>query len=201
MKQNKKCIPAAALGLMALLLLTGCGDQMTQTGTQPSGTNESGVLETEWEEPSGFLEQMPAFTAKDLDGNTVTDSIFSEKDLTAVNIWGTFCTPCVDEMPQLGEWAKSLPAEIGLMGLIIDIEGDEDTEHRDLAVSITKEAGAEFTQVIANADFDGLLQCISGVPTTVFVDKSGKIVGEPIVGADVEGYKAFVEEYLNGQKN
>ncbi len=146
-----------------------------------------------------FPEQIPAFTAKDLDGNTVTESIFAEKDLTVVNIWGTFCTPCVQEMPELGEWAKSMPDNVQIVGLIADISGDEDTKRHDLAVTITEKANADFTQIIANADFASIMNWVTGVPTTLFVDKEGKLVGEPIIGADVAGYKKFVEDYFSEQ--
>jgi thiol-disulfide isomerase/thioredoxin len=141
--------------------------------------------------------QMPSFTAKDLNGDTVTDSIFAEKDLTVVNVWGTFCGPCIDEMPDLGDWARSLPDNVQIVGLIIDIDGDSDKEHLDLAETITTKAKAEFTQIIGNPDFENLFSGIIGVPTTMFVDKDGNIVGEPIVGADVDGYKKFVEDFLN----
>ena len=68
-----------------------------------------------------------------------------------------------------------------------------------MAVTITERAGAAFTQVIANNDFADILQEVVGVPTTLFVDKEGNLVGEPVVGAYVDGYKQFVEEYLSGQ--
>ena len=144
-------------------------------------------------------DKMPAFSAKDLEGNTVTDSIFGEKDLTVVNIWGTFCNPCVGEMPELGEWAKEMPENVQMVGLIVDINGEEDTEHQELAITITERAGAEFTQIIANEDFNEIMRWVTGVPTTLFVDKEGNIVGDPIVGANVKGYKNFVEEYINGK--
>ncbi len=141
----------------------------------------------------------PAFSATDLDGNTVTESIFTEKDLTVLNIWGTFCGPCIGEMPELGGWAAEMPDNVQIVGLIIDINGEEDTEHRDLAVEITEKAGAGFTNLIANMDFAPVLKDVVGVPTTLFIDGEGNIVGDPIVGANVDGYKTFVEDYLNGQ--
>lgn len=141
---------------------------------------------------------MPAFTTKDLDGNTVTESIFTEKDLNVVNIWGTFCNPCIEEMPELGEWAKNMPDNVQLIGLVSDISDENDTKHYDLAVTIMERANADFLQIIANDDFNSIMKWVTGVPTTIFVDKEGNIVGK-IVGADVEGYKSFVEEYLNGQ--
>lgn len=148
-------------------------------------------------EAERFPVQMPAFSAKDLNGNTVTESIFAQKDLTVVNIWGTFCTPCVGEMPALGEWAKAMPDNVQLIGLITDINGDDDTTHHDLAVSIMEKADADFLQIIANQDFYPIMKWITGVPTTLFVDRDGNIAGSPIVGADVEGYQKFVEDYLN----
>ena len=68
-----------------------------------------------------------------------------------------------------------------------------------MAVDITSNAGAEFTQIIANQDFAPVLKDVLGVPTTMFIDKEGTMVGDPILGADVDGYKKFVEEYLGGR--
>ncbi|MGN6711178.1 TlpA family protein disulfide reductase [Anaerocolumna jejuensis] len=144
-----------------------------------------------------LLPQMPSFTAKDLNGNTVTESIFAKKDLTVVNVWGTFCGPCIEEMPELGEWAKSMPDNVQIVGLITDIDGDSDKKHHDLAVQIVSKAKAEFTQIIGNDDLKDLLSGIIGVPTTFFVDKEGNIIGDPIVGADIDSYIKFVEEYFN----
>lgn len=143
-------------------------------------------------------EKFPSFSAKDLAGNTVTDSIFHEKDLTIVNIWGTFCGPCINEMPELGEWARELPDNVQLIGLVCDIEGDADTEHHDLAVEITEKANANFPHVVANSDFNEIMNWVTGVPTTLFVDKDGNIVGEPVIGARVQAYKDFTEAYING---
>ena len=172
---------------MTAMLFTGCKSE------------EKEVKEVKEVKEESKGAEVPSFTAQDLMGNTVTEAVFGEKDLTVVNVWGTFCPPCIGEMPELGEWARSMPDNVQLIGLIIDIEGDADTEHHDLAVEITEKADADFLQIIANEDFSEILNSVYGVPTTFFVDRSGCIVGKAIVGADVEGYKNFVEEYLNGQ--
>lgn len=143
-------------------------------------------------------ETIPSFSAKDLDGNIVTESIIGEKDLTVINIWGTFCGPCINEMPELGDWARELPDNVQLIGLVCDINGDEDKEHHDLAVEITQSANADYLNLIANNDFSSIVDWVTGVPTTIFVNKDGKLVGEPIVGAKVQAYKDFVEAYING---
>ena len=203
-KYRMMCWTGILLG--AALFAAGC--EKTSAGETDPVENQSVAAESEGNEAereeetsaaeTGFPSQMPSFTAKDLDGNTVTEDIFGEKDLTVVNIWGTFCSPCVAEMPELGEWAASMPDNVQIVGLIADISGDEDTKHHDLAVAITEKAGAQFTHIIANADFEPVMRWVVGVPTTLCVDKEGNLVGEPSVGAYVDGYKTFVEEYLNG---
>lgn len=196
----KKHATLCAILCTTLLFTTGCAGASTNENTgngvsSPAAENHA-ADETQAEQDTASF---PSFTATDLNGNTVTESIFGEKDLTVLNIWGTFCGPCIGEMPELGEWAKEMPDNVQLLGLIIDISGEEDTEHRDLAVDITQKAGADFTNLIANADFAPILKDVVGVPTTLFIDGDGNIVGDPIVGADVEGYKTFVEEYLGEQ--
>ncbi len=203
MTQNKKHIKAYATlctVLLSVAMTAGCaGAPAKSENTENTSSATAGNSTAEEAQTEQGATAFPAFTATDLDGNTITESIFSEKDLTILNIWGTFCGPCIREMPELGEWAKEMPDNIQIVGLIIDIDGEDDTEHRDLAVDITQKAGVEFTNLIANMDFAPILKDVVGVPTTLFINGDGNIVGDPIVGADVDGYKSFVEDYLSGK--
>ena len=140
--------------------------------------------------------EMPSFTTKDINGTEVDSTIFSEKKLTVVNVWGTFCGPCIEEMPELAEWAKEMGDDVQLIGIVGDINGENDTQHIELAQTIAQKANVEFTNLIPNDDFSGFMSNIIGFPTTFFVDQTGAIVGEPIVGANVKGCKKFVETYF-----
>ena len=124
------------------------------------------------------------------------DSIFKDKDLTVLNIWGTFCGPCINEMPELGAWAKEMPENVQIIGLVADIAGETDSKQIDTAKAILEKTDANFQNIIPNADFSPLLSTVVGVPTTYFINREGKIVGKPIVGAQVPKYKTFVEGYL-----
>lgn len=147
--------------------------------------------------PSGAL----SFTVKDLDGNDVASSeLFAAKDLTVVNFWGTFCGPCIGEMPELGEWVRTMPENVQLVGVLVDVADENDLATIEDATAILKDADAAFVNLIPIDGLADVVAGISAVPTTIFVDKSGNIVGDPIIGADVEGYKAFVEEYLKGME-
>ena len=146
MNQKSKWRKLCSL-LLAAAMLAGCGNTEEKIVSEVSEAEETNTAESseDTEVSIGMPKQMPAFIAKDLQGNEITESIFAEKDLTVVNIWGTFCPPCIAEMPERGEWAKEMPDNVQLVGLIVDIQGDNDTEHHDLAVMITEKAGAEFT--------------------------------------------------------
>lgn len=143
----------------------------------------------------------PSFSTVDLNGNPVTDEIFAGKDLTVVNVWGTFCGPCINEMDELAAWSQSMPENVQLIGLVSDLYSATDTETLETALAICEATGASvYPSLVSCQDFYPLLSTVVGVPTTFFVDGNGQLVGEPIVGANVPGCMAFVEAYLNGEK-
>lgn len=167
-------------------------EKATEKETEKAGEAASSQKAANFSVSEGSLE----FTAENLALESVDSSIFAEKDLTVLNVWGTFCGPCINEMPELGEWQRELPENVQIIGLVADVAGKEDKEHIELANMILEKTNARFTNIIPNNDFAELLSGVVGVPTTFFINKEGKIVGKPIVGAQVPKYKSFVEEYL-----
>ena len=167
-------------------------EKATEKETEKAGEAASSQKAANFSVSEGSLE----FTAENLALESVDSSIFAEKDLTVLNVWGTFCGPCINEMPELGEWQRPLPENVQIIGLVADVAGKEDKEHIELANMILEKTNAQFTNIIPNNDFAELLSGVVGVPTTFFINKEGKIVGKPIVGAQVSKYKSFVEEYL-----
>ena len=140
-------------------------------------------------------EKFPHFTSKDISGKEITESIFANADLTVVNVWGTFCSPCIQEMPELASWSKSMPSNMQIIGLICDVNDIDNPTLQD-ALDIVERTGADFLHIISNEDLNPILNTILAVPTTFFVDKTGKIIGEPIIGAMVEEYKSAASKYL-----
>lgn len=191
--------------LAGVTLLSACGSN----GTAAETTAQSSTMATEGSSETAKADQAAAssdeyavsaeklsFTTKNLNMEEVSDSIFADKDLTILNVWGTFCGPCINEMPELGLWAKEMPENVQIIGLVADIAGETDSQQIDTAKTILEKTGADFQNIIPNADFSGLLSNVVGVPTTYFINSEGKIVGKPIVGAQVSKYKSFVEGYL-----
>lgn len=141
----------------------------------------------------GSMQKFPAFEGKDLDGNTVkSDELFSGNTVTIVNFWFTTCNPCVGELAELDALNKELAEKGGsLIGVnTFTLDGDE------AAISEAKDVLAKKGATYQNLYFDSdgeagkFTTNIFAYPTTYVVDRSGNIVGEPIVGAITEKKQA-----------
>lgn len=152
--------------------------------------------DTEETEMTFSIDAMPEFKTKDMAGNEITNEIFSQADLTVINFWGTYCGPCINEMTELAKWENSMPENVQLIGIMIDVHSQE-SEEFELAEKIIEKTGVSYENLIITKEFDKLLEQLVGVPTTFFINKDGNIVADPIVGANVAGYKEFVEEYFH----
>ncbi|MCT4618414.1 MAG: TlpA family protein disulfide reductase [Marinisporobacter sp.] len=122
----------------------------------------------------------PTFKTKDINGKDISSNIFKENKLTMINIWGTFCGPCISEMPDLQELYKEVKKEnVNIIGIIGDAKGNEET-----AKDIIAKTKVSYINILPNAVIQNeFLKDISAYPTSIFVDEKGNIVGEPIIGA------------------
>ncbi len=136
-----------------------------------------------------------SFSSTDLEGNKVTEKIFGEKDVTILNVWGTYCGPCKKEMPDLAKLEEELPDNVQIIGIVLDVlEGD--AEMTELAREICEDTNVGYTNIIVNDSMYEMLSGIEAIPTTFILDREGKTICDPIVGADVDAYKDAVMEYL-----
>ena len=141
----------------------------------------------------GSMQKFPAFEGKDLDGNTVkSDELFSANAVTVVNFWFTTCNPCVGELSELDALNKELAEKGGsLIGVnTFTLDGDEKAIAE--AKDVLAKKGATYQNVYFDSDGEAgkFTTNIFAYPTTYVVDRSGNIVGEPIVGAITEKKQA-----------
>ena len=134
----------------------------------------------------GSMQKFPAFEGKDLDGNPVkSDELFSANAVTVVNFWFTTCNPCVGELSELDALNKELAEKGGsLIGVnTFTLDGDETAISE--AKDVLAKKGATYQNVYFDSDGEAgkFTTNIFAYPTTYVVDRSGNIVGEPIVGA------------------
>lgn len=144
-----------------------------------------------------------SFKGQTLDGETVDSEIFKNAKLTVVNVWGTFCSPCIEELPHLGkiaaEYKKKGVQVIGLVGDVYDQDGKLTEATVNDAKGIIKETKADYTHIVPDIDFCRVvLSNMTAFPTTYFVDSEGNFVGKAVVGAkDKDGWEETIDAVLS----
>lgn len=177
--------------VLCALLLTACAPAgktaagSSSVASASSAAPASSVSSEGTVTPEGLL---PAtFSTQDLDGNTVDETIFSGHKLTMLNVWATYCGPCINEMPELGELAGEYADKgVQILGLPVDVlntDGTPSDSALEEARGIVEDTKAAYTHLIPNENFYSLLATVYGVPTTLFFDENGQQVGEAYVGA------------------
>ena len=158
-------------------------DTMPDSGSKDNKTDGGSTGKTT---DDSSLPKFPAFEGKDLDGNTVKSSyLFSGKAVTVVNFWFTTCGPCVGELGDLDALNKELSGKggalIGINALTLDGNEAAISEAKD----VLTQSGATYQNVYSDSGSEAgkFVESIYAYPTTYVVNRSGRIVGDPIVGA------------------
>ena len=143
------------------------------------------------------------FWTLDLEGNEITETIFSPYQLTLVNIWATFCSPCLQEMPALAELRNEFASKnVNIIGIVTDVYHSNQkifAENRNTANYIIAQTGADYIHLLPSQDLVNLrLKDSQVVPETFFVDSTGKIVGQTYYGArNKNAWKKIIESTLS----
>lgn len=142
------------------------------------------------------------FETKGIDGKDYTEKVFSDYDLTLVNIFTTWCSPCVNEIPELEKLYEEMKEKgVGVVGVVLDTVGDDgkqDEETVKKAGVLQEKTKASYPFLIPDSTMmNGRLNGISAFPETFFVDKEGNIVGETYTGSHtLDEWKEIVEKEL-----
>ena len=142
------------------------------------------------------------FETKGIDGKDYTEKVFSDYDLTLVNIFTTWCSPCVNEIPELEKLYEEMKEKgVGVVGVVLDTVGDDgkqDEETVKKAGVLQDKTKASYPFLIPDSTMmNGRLNGISAFPETFFVDKEGNIVGETYSGSHtLDEWKEIVEKEL-----
>lgn len=224
MTTRQKLTLLLALVLALTLCLTGCGGTGTTQSTPATSSGQqsaqsqadasadtsasSAPADTEspadtssqadQSAPAGILSQ---FSAQDLEGNDFDQTMFQGHTLTMVNVWATFCTPCINEMPDLGVLAQENQDQgvqiVGLVSDVLTMDGSLDQDQMELAREIVDSTAADYTHLVPSEDLYNLLGQITSVPTTFFVDENGAQVGGTYIGAkDKDQWQQIIDQLL-----
>lgn len=195
---HKRYHIVSGLLILLLVLLCGCaktdGESPDLAGPAVGTANEPPAQS----EPQSEEESAPifiTFEGMDLEGNTISEDVFLQSKLTMVNVWATYCGPCLNEMPGLGELAAEHDrAEFQIIGIVSDVREGED---QTLVESLVQETGANYPHLLANDSIDrAILTSVSVVPTTFFFDGEGAYLGGVSSAAEKAAWEELIHELL-----
>ena len=143
---------------------------------------------------------------KDIHGKEFSSKDFANYDLTMVNVFATWCTACIQEIPDLVEVQKEMQAKgVNIIGIVTDTVDDtgENQEAIEKAKLIQEKTKANYSFLMPDkTNFNGRLNGIQALPETFFVDKNGQIVGETYSGShNKKDWTAIIEKELSALKN
>ncbi len=203
---RKKLLQALSiLGMCSVIIAGGCasGEDSSSKIKEGAAREEKAdqeVLDAGGSEASdgGSLGE---FSMEDVNGETYTQEMFADHDLTMINVFTTWCSPCIREIPDLEKLSKEMEDQgVQVVGIVLDVDGNADEETIEKAKLLAEKTGAAYPFLIPDAGYlNGRLAGISAVPETFFADKEGNIVGETYSGSrSFEDWKGIVEKELEG---
>lgn len=146
-------------------------------------------------DPNGDKAGVPiSFETTDIDGNPISsEALFGEHKYTLLNIWASWCGPCIEELAELeainGRLAEH---DCAVVGLLFD---GADAKALKTACGILSKKGVTYTVILPPDNMDDLFP-LEYFPTSYIVDQNGIIVGNPIVGAQVDQYESAIMDAL-----
>lgn len=174
-----------------------CNPQITQ---DPARTAAGAASDTDSAVSSNGV--LSSFQSVDINNNPVDQRIFSGKKLTMVNIWATFCGPCLREMPDLGALAKEYADQgFQIVGIPVDIlnsSGEPNANMVSTARDIISQTGADYLHILPSQSLiEAKLSQVSSVPETIFVDENGNQVGKSYIGSRTKDkWEAIIKDLL-----
>lgn len=197
MKKRVLRIVLAGLVLAGSLMLAGCSPIKINMGGL-NGESEMGGEQSQEQEA-----YVLTFEATTTEGETLTSDIFAESKLTMINVWATYCNPCLSEMPDLGEIAAMYDeAEFRMIGIISDVMENASAEDIEYAKELIAETGADtYPHLLLNESlYLNLVGAVDAVPTTFFVNQKGELLGY-IMGAQAKvTWTSLIGDLLEEQK-
>ena len=191
--------------LLAFFLITGCGSEQpvknnlsTETTVKETPQTEAGTS-TENQETTSQEPYLVSFEASTLENETITSDIFAESKLTMLNVWATYCNPCLNEMPDLAEIAASYDsADFQMLGIISDVSVFSEDDAIATAKDLVAQTGATtYPHLLLNQSlYDTLVGAVDSVPTTFFVNQNGELLGYVIGAKSKETWEDLIDELL-----
>lgn len=192
MKVIKKIVPTL-VAIMITISLAACNTNNTDTSKKTANETAQDNL-------------FPKFTGTDFNNNTVDNTLFNKNEVTMLNFWFNGCSACVNEMPALEDLNKKLQKK-GAELIGINVEAGSSEKSLSEAKEILAKQGVTYRNLFISGGQKAqeYIEKIFAFPTTIMVDKSGNIIGDPITGSiedekKINSILKMVDDIKDGKK-
>lgn len=196
----KKKILILGMALMLAAGISAC-NASSKTSSSEATTTESKQADAKAEdskqaESDKEDKKFPEFTAKTVSGEDISSDLFKDSKLTVVNVWGSWCGPCVQEIPELQKLYESMKdKDVNVIGLAQDAGTD-----LDAVKEIIDKNKVTYQNIVPEGATEDFAMSLMAFPTTFFVDSDRNIVGVIQGNRNLEAFTAAVEGVLEKLK-
>lgn len=177
-----------ALMVIMSMFICSCGK---------SSTNSS-EYQTKGEVTNNEESFVVAFESITIDGEDFSSEQFKNSKLTMINVWATYCSPCLNEMPDLGEIALSYDAkDFQIIGIVSDVSTNSSNDDVAYAKKLVKETKANYPHLLLSESiYTNLVAGVDAVPTTFFVNENGELLNYVVGANSKSGWTGIIDEIL-----
>lgn len=143
----------------------------------------------------------------DFDGNALPEDLLAKDGVTMVNVWATFCNPCLAEMSHLEELNNEFKAEgknfkvIGIAADILNDKGEINEDSLALAKEILSKIGVTYQNMIPSNDLQNdTLSKVTAYPTSFFLNEDGKVIKTVMGATTKEDWTRIANELIESLK-
>lgn len=173
--------------LLISMLICSCGNSTTKSSEYETKGESS--------DEEVFVVSFESITT---DGEDFSTEEFKNSKLTMINVWATYCSPCLNEMPDLGEIAASYETkDFQIIGIVSDVSTNSSNDDVNFAKKLIKETNANYQHLLLSESiYSNLVSGVDAVPTTFFVNEDGELL-RYVVGANSKsGWEGIIDELL-----
>lgn len=138
----------------------------------------------------------PMFASMDLDGNSTTEKIFSQKDLTLLILWNVDSDK-IQEVKDLIDWSKKLPDMIQTVGILCDVNSPSDEGKINKAKEVCE---GKIQNILGAGDLMSLGEYFVNLPTVLLVDSDGDMWGDAIENAVPDECASSVAQWIQADE-
>lgn len=200
----KRNLSIFILCFMLIIISSSCENKIDN---QPSSSNTSSKSDAVLEGPASSSNNqskeawIPDISTVSLYGETVVGSELLGEKLTVMNVWATWCPPCVAELPDLSKVSEDyLDKGVRIVGIMQDgvtemLELDEKIIND--GKTLLEKSNVKYTVILPEEKImEKFISRMQYFPTTFFLDSEGNVIKTVIGSKSEDEWREKIDETL-----